>query len=112
VIVEKPFTVEYRAHETNSIRSVESIVNGFSIVIDTERSGQYPGGAKRRPERFACIGGIAALWVKYAWKSGHRKLALRLMKESAPMLAATVHKKMLGLLRHPTSIVFPAQSRK
>ncbi len=98
VIVEKPFTVAYRVHEANSIRSVESIVNGIFVVIDAERAGQYPGGAQRKIDRYAVIGGIAQLWMKKAWRTGHRKLALKLLRRSAPMLGATLYRKILAIV--------------
>ena len=112
MIVEKPFTVAYRAHEANSIRSVESIVNGICGLIDLERSGQFPGGAERKLERYAFIGGIASLWVKYAWKGGRRKLALKLMKKSAPMLAATLYRKTLRMFHHAAPIVLSGESKQ
>jgi glycosyltransferase involved in cell wall biosynthesis len=112
MVVEKPFTVAYRAHEANSIRSVQSIVNGICGLIDLERSGKYPGGVERKLERYAFIGGIASLWVKYAWKGGQRKLALKLMKKSAPMLAATLYRKSLRVFHHAAPIVLSDESKQ
>ena len=57
-------TVAYRAHESNSIHSLEAMVNGISTVIDYEKAGRVPGGSKCRFARYAYIGGISQLWVK------------------------------------------------
>jgi len=58
-VVNNPTTVAYRLHESNSIRSLEAMVNGILCLVAAERAGQYPGGRKRRFGRYACIGGIA-----------------------------------------------------
>jgi glycosyltransferase involved in cell wall biosynthesis len=95
-IVKAPPTVAYRSHSSNSIRGVESMVNGISSVIAAERAGLYPGGRKRRFSRYACIGGIAQLWVRTAWRNRQYRLAIRLLLESAPMVAAAGCKKVLS----------------
>jgi GT2 family glycosyltransferase len=112
VIVEKPFTVAYRVHEANSIRGVDSIVNGICVVIDAERAGQYPGGAQRKLERYAVIGGIAQLWTKVAWRAGRQKLALKLAIKCAPMLAAALYRKILRSFQHSAPIVLLGESKQ
>jgi hypothetical protein len=93
--------VAYRAHAANSVRNVEAIVNGIFKIIETERSGEFPGGHERMLERYACIGGIAGLWMKYAWRAGQHNLALKLLRASALMIAAAGYRKTLGVFRKP-----------
>jgi glycosyltransferase involved in cell wall biosynthesis len=95
-IVKAPPTVAYRSHTSNSIRGVESMVNGISSVIAAERAGLYPGGRKRRFSRYACIGGIAQLWVRTAFECRQYRLAMELLLESAPMIAAAGCKKLFS----------------
>jgi glycosyltransferase involved in cell wall biosynthesis len=95
-IVKAPPTVAYRSHTSNSIRGVESMVNGISSVIAAERAGLYPGGRKRRFARYACIGGIAQLWVRTAFECRQYRLATKLLLESAPMIAAAGGKKLFS----------------
>lgn len=102
-IVKTPMTVAYRAHESNSIHSLEAMVNGISTVIDYEKAGRYPGGSKRRFARYAYIGGISQLWVRNALKNHRLRVALRLAFRSAPMLAAAVCKKLFSRFQRPTT---------
>jgi glycosyltransferase involved in cell wall biosynthesis len=95
-IVKTPPTVAYRSHTSNSIRGVESMVNGIRSVIAAERAGLYPGGRKRRFSRYACIGGIAQLWVRRAFQCRQFRLAMMLLRESAPMIAAAGGKKLFS----------------
>jgi len=96
VIVKTPAMVGYRLHDSNSIRGVEAMVNGILSLISAERAGQYPGGRERRFERYACIGGIAHLWVRKALMLGQLGLSLQLAASAAPMIAAATGKKILS----------------
>jgi glycosyltransferase involved in cell wall biosynthesis len=98
-IVKTPAMVGYRLHDSNSIRGVEAMVNGIQSLISAERAGQYPGGEERRFERYACIGGIAQLWVRKALKMGQVRLSLKLAASAAPMIASAARKKMLSRFR-------------
>jgi GT2 family glycosyltransferase len=94
VVVLQPNTVAYRTHGANSIRDPGAMINGILSLIDSEKKGEYPGGRRRRWDRYACIGGIAQLWVKRSLQAGKPRQALRLFFPSAPMLAAAVYKKI------------------
>jgi len=109
IVVQKPYTVAYRQHEANSIRNLRAIADGILVLARSEHQGQYPGGSERRWGRYAFIGGIASTWaIKSCWRGGHRKLALRLLLGTAPMVFAAVWKKFLTYLRKPTQpIVLP-----
>ena len=99
-LVKTPPTVAYRSHTSNSIRGVEAMVNGISSVIAAERAGQYPGGRKRRFSRYACIGGIAQLWVRKAFQYRQFRLGMKLLLASAPMIAAGGCKKLFSWFGH------------
>jgi glycosyltransferase involved in cell wall biosynthesis len=98
-VVKNPTTVAYRLHESNSIRSLEAMVNGILSLVATERAGQYPGGGKRRFGRYACIGGIAQAWLRKAVKLRQLRLTFKLGVRTAPMIAAATAKKLLSGLR-------------
>lgn len=106
VVVQQPCTVAYRHHETNAIRSLEPIADGILVLARSEHQGQYPGGSKRRRDRYACIGAVALSWaVSHCLRGRRWKLALRLLRGTAPMGLAAVWKKVLSRLRKPTQAI-------
>ena len=103
IVVQQPFTVAYRHHETNAIRSVEPIANGILVLARSEHRGEYPGGKKRRADRYACIGAIALSWaINHCLRERRLKLSLQLLWATAPMGIAAIWKKMSTRLRKPT----------
>jgi hypothetical protein len=111
VIVQKPYTAVYRLHGGNTIRNLKAIADGILELACLEHQGQYPGGSERRRERYAIIGGRAATWaVRYCWPGGQRKLALRLLLGTAPMVFAAAWNKSLRYFRKPPQpIILPEQ---
>jgi glycosyltransferase involved in cell wall biosynthesis len=109
IVVCQPPTIAYRHHETNTIRHLEPITEGILVLARTERQGQYPGGSKRRRERYAVIGAIALSWsISFCLRQGRWKLALRLLLGTAPMAYAAVTKKLLSFSRkHTQQTVLP-----
>jgi glycosyltransferase involved in cell wall biosynthesis len=109
IIVQKPTTVAYRYHETNAIRNVLAVADGFLGLARYENQGRYPGGRERRWDRCALIGGVATTWaVRHCWAGRQRKLALRLLAGTAPMVLAAVVKRTLKVFRKPVpSVVLP-----
>ena len=96
MVVQQPCTVAYRHHEANSIRSLGPIADGILVLARSEYQGQYPGGKKRRRDRYACIGAIALSWaISYCLRARRWRLAFRLLRETAPMGLAAVWKKAL-----------------
>jgi glycosyltransferase involved in cell wall biosynthesis len=89
----EPPTIWHRAHTGNTINDVASFMPPMEVLLQREREGRFPGGAERRFERRALIGGFAAHWVKRAAKSGLRGKAAKLFVHSAPMLFAAVSSK-------------------
>jgi glycosyltransferase involved in cell wall biosynthesis len=102
IFIQKPRTFAYRVHDENSIKQIRSHAAGMLSLVREERAGQYPGGSRRRWDRYAIIGGTSANWAwKYCWRGGQRKLALQLLLGTAPMVLAAVVKKTLRYLRKP-----------
>ncbi|MGD1018628.1 MAG: glycosyltransferase family A protein [Verrucomicrobiia bacterium] len=99
VVVKRPATIAYRVHKTNSIRDIQGVANGVFPIIDAERRGQYPGGPSRRFERYACIGGVAWCWFKYALADRQIRIVGKYMIHCSPMIAAGALKKLWGRVR-------------
>ncbi len=112
VVLLEPKTVAYRTHATNSIRDPRAMVNGILSIIDSEKRGEYPGGAARRWDRYACIGGISQLWVQRAFQARKPGQALRVLFNSAPMLVAAVVRKIRSKFRRKTPpLVIPSDMK-
>jgi glycosyltransferase involved in cell wall biosynthesis len=109
VVVRKPYTLAYRMHQENSIRNVKLIAEGVLSLARSERLGEYPGGGERRWDRYSVLGGRASTWAfRYCWKGGQKKLALRLLSKTAPMVFAALWNKSLRSFRKSaTPIVLP-----
>ena len=100
IAVQRPYTVAYRLHGENSVRHIRLIAEGLLNMARTERRGEYPGGASRLWDRYATIGGQTASWAcSYCWPAGERKLALRLLYKTWPMVAAAVGRKVMRRLQ-------------
>lgn len=102
IFIQKPYTFAYRVHTSNSIRNVQSHAKGMLYLARLERQGRYPGGSKRRWDRYAIIGGVASSWaLRYCWRGKQRKLALQLLLGTAPMVFAATWNKVLRAFRKP-----------
>jgi len=102
IFIQKPYTFAYRVHESNSIRNVQSHAKGILYLARLEHQGRYPGGNKRRWDRYAIIGGVASTWaLRYCWRGKQRKLALQLLLGTAPMVLAALVKKSLRYFKRP-----------
>jgi glycosyltransferase involved in cell wall biosynthesis len=113
ILIESPCTTAYRLHGENSTKNAEAFANGLIKLADSERQGAF-GGKERKADRYAYIGGRAAAWAfYYCWKAGHRKLALKLLSETAPMVSMAVLRKFLRTFRAPeTPIVLEGHRAK
>jgi glycosyltransferase involved in cell wall biosynthesis len=99
VVVRRPATVAYRVHQTNSVRNIEAVANGIFPIVEAERRGQYPGGRSRRFARYACIGGVAWCWFKYALAARRLRIACKYLVYCTPMFLAGALKKTWGRVR-------------
>jgi hypothetical protein len=111
IIMQAPLTVGYRVHDGNSLKGINVTAEGVLSLARSERLGEYPGGSGRLWDRYALIGGRASTWaLKYCWRNGQRKLALRLLLGTAPMVFAAVCNKALRCFRKtPQPTVLPEQ---
>ncbi len=111
IAILKPALLAYRLHGDNSIKGLQAIADGILRVASAERQGEYPGGRQRRCDRYAIIGGRASTWaVRYCWPKGQRKVALRLLLGTAPMVFAAVIKRSLRVFRKAARLlVIPEQ---
>lgn len=96
VAVQQPYTVAYRLHSENSVRNIRLIAEGLLNTARTEFRGEYPGGARHLWDRYATIGGQTASWAfSYCWPARERKLALRLLYKTWPMVIAAMGRKLV-----------------
>jgi glycosyltransferase involved in cell wall biosynthesis len=113
IVVLNPITVAYRWHDSNSVRSVKAMGAGIRALIRSEHKGEYPGGVRRKCARYACIGGLAQLWVRKAWKARQYRDGLSLLLRSFPMIAGAVCKKIISKylqkLRRPQFLTDPME---
>jgi hypothetical protein len=113
IVVQQPCTVAYRHHADNTIRSLGPIADGILELARSEHQGKYPGGTKRRRDRYACIGAIAFSWAFGHCLRGRRwKLFYRLLRETAPMVLAALWRKVLTRLRKPTQAIILSERSK
>jgi len=97
IVIHQPAITAYRKHGTNSSASVTAIAEGWLRLSRSERRGEYPGSDKWG--RYANIGGRTLQWaVRYCWPTGQRKLALRLLLETSPMIAVALINKAMRRL--------------
>jgi glycosyltransferase involved in cell wall biosynthesis len=106
ILIRKPHTVVYRLHETNSIKSLKAHADGMLGIARSERAGVYPGGWKRRWDRYAYIGAVCLQWAMfYCWRGSERKTAIRLLLGTAPMALPAIVKRSLRIFRKPARVV-------
>ena len=96
ILVLSPYTMLYRMHAANCIRSVHPYVQAGRLMMDRERTGQYPGGPRRRFERCSRHGGVVFFCTKRLFRAGLYGDALSLAAQGWPMmLTAIVHKSLV-----------------
>jgi len=113
ILIENPWISAYRQHRDNSSKNTEAIATALIRLANAERHGDF-GGKERRADRYAYIGGRAAAWAfYYCWRGGHRKLALKLLRGTAPMVSMAVLRKFLRRFRPPAEpIILEARGAK
>jgi glycosyltransferase involved in cell wall biosynthesis len=113
ILIDSPCTSAYRQHNENSTKNTKAVTDALIRLANSERQGAF-GGKERRADRYAYIGGRAASWAfNYCWRAGHRKLALKLLSGTAPMVSTALIRKFLRKFRPPAeSIVLEAHGVK
>jgi glycosyltransferase involved in cell wall biosynthesis len=102
-----PSTILHRAHASNTVNNIPSFVTAMGNLLRRERLGCYPGGAGRRFERRALIGGMVFHWTKRTSGSGLHLDAVKLLASGSPMILAAAA-RMLGVLmcgRQPSETI-------
>jgi GT2 family glycosyltransferase len=94
-----PQTTWHRSHSSNSINNISSFMPAMESLLRREREGRYPGGAQRRFERRALIGGMTFHWTARAAKDGQHQKALKLFIRSSPMFFAAIARRLGVVLR-------------
>ena len=105
ILIQSPCVSAYRQHGANSTKNTEAVANALIRLADSERQGDF-GGKERRADRYAYIGGRAAAWAfHYCWRAGHRKLAVKLLSGTAPMVTMAMFRKFLRKFRAPAELI-------
>jgi glycosyltransferase involved in cell wall biosynthesis len=99
VLVLTPYTMLYRMHAANSIRSVLPFVLAAHVIMDRERAGQYPGGRSKRFERYVRHGGTIFFCMKKALRGGLYRDAFRLAARGWTMIIAAIVSKSIVRLK-------------
>ncbi len=99
ILVLSPYTMLYRMHAANSIRSVRSYIQAGHLIMDRERAGLYPGGPHRQFERYARHGGVIFFCANKLLCAGLFTDALRLAARGGPMILATIIRRSILMLR-------------
>jgi glycosyltransferase involved in cell wall biosynthesis len=99
ILVRSPYTMLYRMHATNSVRSIPPFLRAAHLLISKERAGQYPGGPEKQFERYAFQGGMIAYWARRALGEGIYGPSVRLVARGWSMVLAAVIRKLIVRLR-------------
>jgi glycosyltransferase involved in cell wall biosynthesis len=105
IVINSPATTWYRLHRENSIKNLTGVANGLLRVAAAQRRGEYAAGTKTR----AYIGGRAASFAyRICWRGGQRKLAMRLVMRTAPLVLAALWNNGKRFFQKPAkAIVLP-----
>lgn len=101
VIATRPITLAYRYHETQSSKNIAKMCQGVLYLIDMVRHGQRNGEPSRLFDRYAYLGGIVNEWIKKAYRSQLRGLALEILAKGWPMVIAALLKKIMTAFQQP-----------
>ena len=99
VAIKRPCTSAYRLHGENTSNNLAATVNGILRLIRLDRRG---GFGKPSLSRYAFLGGRAlAFAYRDCWRSGQRKLALRLALGAGFRGPMAIGARILRRLRKP-----------
>lgn len=99
IVVHSPYTMLYRMHGGNSIRSVPPFLKSAHLMIRREQQGLYPGGPTKRFERYARHGGVIVFCIRKALRARLYTDALLLALRGWSMIFAAIIRKLLNLAR-------------
>ena len=84
VHIAQPPVFAYRRHPASAVASLKKSFQGIAAMIESERSGRYPGGAQRRHDRLR----ILTLHT--------RPLSVACAKRGLPREALAIYRRTLG----------------
>jgi hypothetical protein len=99
ILVCSPFTVLYRIHVANTVHFVPPFLPMAHLMMNKERAGQYPGGRRKRFERYAYLGGMIFFWTRRALRAGLYGAALQLAVRGWSMILAAIVRRSIVRLR-------------
>ena len=99
ILVLSPYTMLYRMHAANSIRSVRPYGQAARLLMDRERAGKYPGGRHKQFERYARHGGVLFFCAQRLFRAGIYSDALRVAVRGCPMILAAIINRFLAVFR-------------
>jgi glycosyltransferase involved in cell wall biosynthesis len=108
-----PETKGYRVHGTNVRHRVPKMVAGLFRVLDREKAGDYPGGAKFRFDRHAILGAPVRFWIKSAYRAGLYGMAVQIFLRGWPMLFAAFARKIYTVIfdrKAPETLAMPGDT--
>jgi glycosyltransferase involved in cell wall biosynthesis len=94
-----PPTTAYRVHESNTVNQLHKMFGSLCKLLRKERSGQYPGGAARRLERLAVLGGVAAFYLRRAFDERFYADGLKLLAASWPFVLVALLRRFVAVLQ-------------
>jgi len=99
VHVLSPPTTFHRKHSGQTINQVLPFISALDDLIRREHAGQYPGGERRRLERYAFLGGLVFFWGKRAAKAGLWSEAAILLARNTLMVCVAILRRVRAVLK-------------
>ncbi len=99
ILVCSPYTMLYRMHAKNSIHYLPPFLRSARLMINIERAGLYPGGRRKRFERYAFLGGPIFYWTRAGLRAGLHRDSLQLAVRAWLMILAAILRRSIVRLR-------------
>jgi len=90
VQITQPVTTFHRSHAGQSVRQTAGMLEAISRLAEKERMGRYPGGASRRLERRAAIGGVVFHWTRLALRKRSFRQAMQFVLANRTFVGAAM----------------------
>jgi glycosyltransferase involved in cell wall biosynthesis len=79
IIIFEPKLFAYRIHSSNSVKNIDHLLKSIAVLISDERKGIFPGGDRRKKDRYSILAGTLLFWVKRALKQRYFKKPITLL---------------------------------
>lgn len=94
-----PATVLYRSHASNTVNHVPPFLSSLRQMLERERHALYPGGERRRFERYSLLGGLVFFWTRRAIGSGMLREAVSLLASGWPLVVVASTRRAHAIMR-------------